>query len=173
MTAIVTDKEIRVKLRPAVAGDAEQLQVMCDDLLASQEVGVPSNLNSMRSTFASLLNNPNCGVWVAVYDETVLGVISGIITPPLWNAQERVAKLLFWYVKPRLFNELAPHLLRVFETWASEQQAACIMATTLAGRSSDHMLTFFQSHEYETVEYLMAKKLSPPSKTQNSGPLEN
>lgn len=148
-----------INIRAATETDFVTLRQMCINLLESQDIGVPIDPVSLEENFRTLLNNPLFCFQIAEAEEKILGGIVGHLSKPLWNLHVNVAKILFWYIQPRFFSQLAPHLLTAFESWAIEQGAVSLMTTCLAKRSSQNMIDFFKAQEYESMEYLMVKKL--------------
>lgn len=128
-------------LAPATFADLPALVDIGEQFFRSTGMviaGLSFDRASMEAFLADMLDSPDHVLFVARDKNTVVGVVGGFLTAPMFNRNVRVAQESFWYVSPESRKTgVGEALYRTFAQWAEAMGAVTLVMATVGDKPSN------------------------------------
>ena len=122
-----------------------------------KECGLKFTDYSLNKTAEHFINN---GIVIVVEDnETLVGIIGGIVIPSIFDETEKIAQEMMWFIKKEYRKgELAKDLLDRFEKEARDLGAKYIAVAAMGNMRNEVLDRFYRHNGYMLMETQYLKK---------------
>ena len=151
-----------VWIRMAVPSDWPHIRQLVEQFHAEYFADTPYTLNmdSIPACLDALTSNPNNVLLVAGIETAIYGLIAGCITTNAFDASQRVASEMMWYVsKSYRGGTMGMRLLKDYEIWAKKQGASLSTLVHLDMAHQDRANAVYERLGYAPVEVHAVKEL--------------
>ena len=122
-----------------------------------KECGLKFTDYSLYKTAEKFINN---GIVIVVEDnETLVGIIGGIVIPSIFDETEKIAQEMMWFIKKDYRKgELAKDLLQRFEKEARDLGANHIAVAAMGNMRNEVLDRFYRHNGYTLMETQYIRK---------------
>jgi hypothetical protein len=116
--------------------------------------------STCEAMFRNIIGSDNGLVLLAYKDDKLLGGIAACLTPLWYNADEKVAVALAWWVFPEHRGSRAGGLLKAgFEDWALAKSAAMTAISSVMRDGNPDLSEMLERDGYALSEKLFTKEM--------------
>jgi GNAT superfamily N-acetyltransferase len=145
-------------IRAATAKDLPDIVLLGEEFHEMAKLPIPYHAPSTESFIRGMLSVDHAGVFVIDRDGSVVGMAGVILAPVFFNAGEKAASEMFWFVgKDYRGHPDSKALFEKLEEWAKEKGAA--MLTMAALSSNPGIGALYERRGFVQTEIHYAKKL--------------
>lgn len=107
----------------------------------------------MATTLREMIANPRAGIWLAIQNNTPVGIAGALIYPLYFNPSHEVVQELFWWLNPETRGSGAGEkLFQNMQDWAKDNQASAVFMIALDDRRVDKMDKFYRRAGFRPME---------------------
>lgn len=120
----------------------------------------PFDRDGMAVTLREMLVNPRAGIWLALVNDTPVGIAGALLYPLYFNPAYEVAQELFWWLNPDARGSGAGEkLFQILQTWAKDNGASAVFMIALADNRVDKMDSFYKRAGFQPMERTYMKEV--------------
>lgn len=120
------------------------------------ESKIPFKFKNTAETWKKLTDSKQAIVYIAKDDNKIVGLISGYLSPNLYNIEETNSVIAFMNVdKEYRGNGVSGKLYKLFEKWSKDNKVTNI----LTGVILEPAMNFYQKQGFNKLETTIYKKL--------------
>jgi GNAT superfamily N-acetyltransferase len=113
----------------------------------------PFDRDGMAVTLREMMINPRAGIWLAIQNDTPVGIAGALMYPLYFNPAYEVVQELFWWLNPEARGSGAGEkLFQNVQTWAKDAGAAAVFMIALDDSRVDKMDRFYKRAGFHPME---------------------
>lgn len=145
-------------IRPATPDDARSIAEQGEVFEAVSGYGIGYSVDDCEASILAFLERPEFLCFVAV-EGSVLGFISGFISPVYFNHSHLSGEEMFWWVSPRAPVACGIRLLAALEEEARNRGCKTWQMKSLAALNGQRMARLYERRGYRQTEFMFLKEL--------------